>query len=191
MTHRAIDALDAARLGDVRDPYRAQRLRAQAQEARVAPAPSFRRPQAVPPRMAPAPSAGAGLPREGAGASTDPLRDQYTAHCVRNAIRAFQDEQARLQARGEAVSQGLKEAQTVLQARAQAANDLGTIAGLLPLQPYRVAAALPPLLPAALVAAASAAQAMVAPVAAAAAPRNATDDALVTDPATRSRTRRG
>ncbi|NMU92015.1 hypothetical protein HGQ98_20295 [Achromobacter ruhlandii] len=172
MSHCGIDALDAARMGDVRDPYRAERLRVQMQAARGAPAPSFTRPQAERPRATTPPGV-TGLARAGAGASVDPLRDQYTAHCVRNAIRAFHEEQARLQA------------------RAGAAKDLGTIPALLPLQPYRIAAAQPALLPPALVVAASAAQAMVAPVAAATAPCNATDDALATDPATRARTRRG
>lgn len=190
MSHCGIDALDAARMGDVRDPYRAERLRVQMQAARGAPAPSFTRPQAERPRATTPPGV-TGLARAGAGASVDPLRDQYTAHCVRNAIRAFHEEQARLQARGAAVNQALRDEQTVLQARAGAANDLGTIPALLPLQPYRIAAGQPALLPPALVVAASAAQAMVVPVAAATAPRNATDDALATDPATRARTRRG
>lgn len=188
MSHRALEPLDAARIGDTRDPYRAERLRAQMQAARVVPArhAAFARLQASVGRPEPAPIL-AGPPVHSDGAAVEALRDHYTAHCLRNAVQAFRQEQARLLERGLAVSQALKDEQSALQARAQAANDLGTIQGLLPLQPYRVAAGLPAILPPALVMAASAAQGpAVAAVAAVAAPRNAPDDAFATDPAARA-----
>ena len=59
MSHRALEPLDAARIGDTRDPYRAERLRAQMQAARVVPArhAAFARLQASVGRPEPAPNA--------------------------------------------------------------------------------------------------------------------------------------
>lgn len=59
-------------------------------------------------------------------------------------VLAFHDQQARLEARSIAVNQAERDEQTLLQGRAEAANDLGTIQGLLPLQAYRYAAGVPP-----------------------------------------------
>ena len=59
------------------------------------------------------------------------------AHCLKQAAEAQLAQQARLDAQSVAVNRAEIAAQTVLQVRAQAANDLGTIQGLLPLQAYR------------------------------------------------------
>lgn len=154
MSAQAIDPMGSVRIDDVRDPYRAERLRAQARTERA----GFARTQAVALALAHAgrsqavataalPQRGAGAAKPAVGLSLDRLGDQYTAHCLRNAIQAFRDAQARLQARDIANNQALREEQAVLRARADAANDLGTIQGLLPLQAHRVAAGLPLLLP--------------------------------------------
>ncbi len=73
------------------------------------------------------------------------LRDQYTAHCLKNAVLAHQAQQARLRERAIAANQAQRDEQTALQARADAANDLGTIQGLLPQQLYRHAVGVPPI----------------------------------------------
>ena len=112
MSLRAIEPIGAARIDNVVDGYRAERLRAQAQADRAA------RPQAPP-----------------------------FADCLKHAIQAFHDQLARLDARSLAANQALRNEQTAQQVRAEAANDLGTIQGLLPLQPYRFSAGLPPALP--------------------------------------------
>lgn len=59
------------------------------------------------------------------------------AHCLKQAADAQLAQQTRLDAQSVAVNRAEIAAQTVLQVRAQAANDLGTIQGLLPLQAYR------------------------------------------------------
>ena len=74
------------------------------------------------------------------------LQDQYANDRQSNAIAAFVRQQARLQAHGDA------------------ANDLGTIQGMLLLQPYRFAAVVPPIQPSQLAAAASAVPHNVKPV---------------------------
>ncbi|MFY0478512.1 hypothetical protein [Achromobacter marplatensis] len=81
-----------------------------------------------------------------AQAHTDRAASPF-AHCLKHAVQAFHDQQARLDAHSIAVNQAQRDEQTVLEARAEAANDLGTIQGLLPLQPYRFAVGPPPLLP--------------------------------------------
>ncbi|MEN5397736.1 hypothetical protein ABE612_09485 [Achromobacter xylosoxidans] len=154
MSAKAIDPMGSVRIDDVRDPYRAERLRAQARTERA----GFARTQAAALALAQAgrsqaaataasPQRGAGAGRPAVGVPLDRLGDQYTAHCLRNAIQAFHDAQARLLARGIANNQALREEQAALRARADAANDLGTIQGLLPLQAHRIAASLPLLLP--------------------------------------------
>ncbi|WP_241130834.1 hypothetical protein [Achromobacter xylosoxidans] len=154
MSAKAIDPMGSVRIDDVRDPYRAERLRAQARTERA----GFARTQVAALALAQAgrsqaaataasPQRGAGAGRPAVGVSLDRLGDQYTAHCLRNAIQAFHDAQARLLARGIANNQALREEQAALRARADAANDLGTIQGLLPLQAHRIAASLPLLLP--------------------------------------------
>lgn len=154
MSAKAIDPMGSVRIDDVRDPYRAERLRAQARTERA----GFARTQAAALALAQAgrsqaaataasPQRGAGAGRPAVGVPLDRLGDQYTAHCLRNAIQAFHDAQARLLARGIANNQAVREEQAALRARADAANDLGTIQGLLPLQAHRIAASLPLLLP--------------------------------------------
>lgn len=194
MSSRAIDPLGSARIDDVRDPYRAERLRAQARAERAArpQEPSFARIQAAR-QPAAATKASlqrpAGVRKQDPGESIDQLRGQYTAHCLRNAVLAFHDQQVRLEARAIAVNQAERDAQTERQTRADAANDLGTIQGLLPQQPYRYAAGVPLVLPQPLIAVVAPTQIAVDPVTRAAASRSTTDDALGTDPATRARSR--
>ncbi|CAB3822435.1 hypothetical protein ACUDCK_18560 [Achromobacter sp. CF-sbj1-Ac2-l] len=213
MSANAIDPIDPPRIDAVRDPYRLERLHAQLRTDRAmrARAAAFSRihaaqTQAVsataavaasqpPPPAAPAATASS-APRAAApkmdapGIALEPLRDQYTAHCLKLAIQAFRDEQARLQARTVATNRAERDAQAALQARAEAANDLGTIQGLLPQLPYRFVAGLPAILPSQTVAAPGPAPITVGPVAQAAALRNAIDDALAGDPAQRARNRR-
>ncbi|MBB1594637.1 hypothetical protein [Achromobacter sp. UMC46] len=69
------------------------------------------------------------------------------AHCLKNAIQAYHDQLAALDAHSLATHQALRDEQTAQQVRAEAANDLGTIQGLLPLQPYRFSVGLPLILP--------------------------------------------
>lgn len=88
------------------------------------------------------------------------LQDQYANDRQANAIQAFIREQARLQAHGDA------------------ANDLGTIPGMLLLQPYRFAAGVPPIQPSQVAAAASAVPSNVNPVFSIDATRRATEDPL-------------
>jgi|GEM_PF-1973605 len=80
-------------------------------------------------------------------ASVKPARESYTAHCVRNAAQAFHAQLDRLNAQSVAENQAQRDAQTALQVRAQAANDLGTIQGVLALQGQRYAVSQPPLRP--------------------------------------------
>lgn len=148
MTTRAIDPMGSARIDDVRDPYRAERVRAQTREVRTAglkPAPFA----AIASLHSPMTATTSGLPRPGhaqaqvSGMPLDPLRDQYTAHCVKQAIAAFHAQQARQDAHTIAVNRALRDEQTALQARADAANDLGTIQALLPQQAYRFVVSAP------------------------------------------------
>lgn len=192
MSSRAIDSLGAIRIDDVGDPYRSERVRALAQTERAGrpQASSFARLRAA---QQPAAATAAALrppadvSKHDPGESIDQLRGQYTAHCLRAAIQAFHDQQARLEARSIALNRAERDEQTERQARADAANDLGTIQGLLPLQPYRFAAGVPLILPQPWVAAADGAQSMAAQVAPS---RGATDEALNADSATRARSRR-
>ncbi|MNX83319.1 hypothetical protein D3C86_1150790 [compost metagenome] len=194
MSSSAVEPIGRARIDDVRDPYRAEQLRAQMRADRVVrpQASQFARIQAARQSgMATTSSVQKAVivRKDDPGESVNPLRDQYTAHCLMNAIQAFHDQQARLEALALAVNQALKDEQTTLQARAEAANDLGTIQGLLPLQSYRYAIRLPQILSQQLAAAAGVSQVMVAPVSHAATSRSTTDDAFSTDPTTRARTR--
>ncbi|CAB3684063.1 MAG: hypothetical protein J0I68_03040 [Achromobacter sp.] len=217
MSANAIDPIDPLRIDAVRDPYRLERLhaqlrtdramraraaefsrihaaQAQAVSATAAAAAAAATSQPTPP-AAPASTASSAPPAaapkmDPPGIALEPLRDQYTAHCLKLAIQAFRDEQARLQARTVAINRAERDAQAALQARAEAANDLGTIQGLLPQLPYRFVAGLPAILPSQTVAAPGPAPITVGPVAQAAALRNATDDALAGDPAQRARNRR-
>ncbi len=160
MNSSAIDPIGHTRIDTVPDPYRAQHAaRTQAQQfARIH---STRQAAAATP---PAPRQSSSPNADVPDASTDPLRDQYTAHCLKLAIQAFHDQQARLDAHAIAVNRALRDEQTVLQARADEANDLGTIQGLLPQLPYRFVVGVPPLLPLPLSAAAQPTSTMVAPV---------------------------
>lgn len=165
MSSSAVDPIGHTRIDTVPDPYRAQHAaRAQAQQfARIHSA----RQATVAATAAAATSAAwqsASPKADVPGASTDPLRDQYTAHCLKLAIQAFHDQQARLDAHAIAVNRALRDEQTALQARADAANDLGTIQGLLPQQPYRFVVGVPPMLPLPLSVAAHATPTIVAPV---------------------------
>lgn len=165
MNVRAIDPMGSARIDDVRDPYRVERVRAETY-ARVHAA---LRPQPTPKAVI--------AKHDTPSVPVNPLRDQYTAHCLKNAIQAFHAQQARLEALGLAVSRALQDEQTALQARADAANDLGTIQGLLPLQPYRFAVAMPQVIPQLMAAAADVGPLRVGPVNPAATSRGATDQA--------------
>lgn len=160
MSSSAIDPIGHTRIDTVPDPYRAQlAARPQAQQ--------FARVQAAKQATAAsAPAAGqfARIKSDDAAASTDSLRDQYTAHCLKLAIQAFHDQQARLDAHAIEVNRALRDEQTALQVRADAANDLGTIQGLLPQLPYRFVVGVPPMLPLPLSAAAQPTSATVAPV---------------------------
>lgn len=195
MNARAIDPMGTARIDDVRDPYRAERLRAQMRADRVTrpQAPPFSRIQAARPPAVPtaaAPQKPAIVRQDDRDQSVNPLRDQYAAHCLMNAIEAFHDQQARLEAQALAGNQALKDEQVEQQARAEAANDLGTIQGLLPLQPYRFVVGVPPIMVQQVAAVSGAAPLVVGPVAHAAPLRNATDDAFGTHTSTRERARR-
>lgn len=195
MNARAIDPMGTARIDDVRDPYRAERLRAQMRADRVArpQAPPFAGIQAARPPAVPtggAPQKPVIVRKDDRDQSVNPLRDQYAAHCLMHAIEAFHDQQAKLEAQALAGNQALKDEQVEQQARAEAANDLGTIQGLLPLQPYRVVAGVPPIMVQQVAAVSGAAPLVVGPVAHAAPLRNATDDALSTHASTRDRARR-
>lgn len=213
MSANAIEPIDPLRIDAVRDPYRLERLHAQSRADRamrtraaefarihaahaqaVSAPPATAAFQPTPP-AAPTATASSAPPaaapkKDAPGVALEPLRDQYTAHCLKLAIQAFRDEQARLQARTVATNRAERDAQAALQARAEAANDLGTIQGLLPQLPYRFVAGLPAILPSQTVAAPGPAPITVGPVAQAAALRNATDDALAGDPAQRARNRR-
>ncbi|MEN4918480.1 hypothetical protein ABE485_07395 [Achromobacter spanius] len=181
MTSYAVDPIGAAGIDDVRDPYRAERLREQMRAGHAArpQAAQFQRLQAARKPAAAAPGQRPEIARtHGPATSANALRDDYTAHCLKAAIQAFHDQQARLDARAIALNQALKDEQTLLQARAEAANDLGTIQGLLPQQAYRYTAGVPPFLAQQMTGTAGAAQMMVGPVAEAAKPRGSTDDAF-------------
>ncbi len=179
MNARAVGPIGHARIDDVQDPYRTERLRAQARATRVAPASFARMHAALRPAEA---DATRHVERPGDGvAPLDTLRDQYTAHCLRNAIRAYHDQQARLDADGVAASQAVRRERTAQQARADAANDLGTIQGLLPLQAYRSAAGIAAILPPPSTPATGAAPWSVGPVTEAAKVRGSTDDAFGAD----------
>lgn len=160
MSSSAIDPIGHTRIDTVPDPYRAQlAARQQAQQ--------FARVQAAKQATAASASAAGQFARnkaDNAAASTDALRDQYTAHCLKLAIQAFHDQQAGLDAHAIAVNRALRDEQTALQVRADAANDLGTIQGLLPQLPYRFVVGVPPMLPLPLSAAAQPTSATVAPV---------------------------
>ena len=185
MSSSAIDPIGHTRIDTVPDAFRAQHAaRTQAQQ--------FARIQAA--RQAAAAAAAAATPATSAtrqssspnidvpGASTDPLRDQYTAHCLKLAIQAFHDQQARLDTHAIAVNRALRDEQTALQARADAANDLGTIQGLLPQLPYRFVVGVPPMLPLPLSAAAQPTSAMVAPVTPTEKRRSSTEGAASSPP---------
>lgn len=192
MSFRTVDPLGPARIDDARDPYRSERLRAQMRSDRAArpQAPPFARIQAArQPAAATATSSrkSVSVRNDVPAVSANPLRDQYTAHCLMNAILAFHDQQARLDARAIAVNQALRDEQATLQARAEAANDLGTIQGLLPQQPYRYATGVPPILAQQLTPAAGGAQVMVGPVTHAAKTRGSTDHVFRTDLANQAR----
>lgn len=110
--------------------------------------------------------------------SADPLRDDYTAHCLKLAVQAFHEQQARLDARIAQVNQALKDERTLLEGRAEAANDLGTIDALLLQQAYRYAAGVPAALAPPMPSSSGHAPLSVAPVALAAKTRGATEDAF-------------
>lgn len=183
MSSSAVDPIGHTRIDTVPDPYRAQHAaRVQAQQfARLH---SAR--QAT---VAAATSAATSATRQSAspkadvpGASMDPLRDQYTAHCLKLAVQAFHDQQARLDAHAIAVNRALRDEQTALQVRADAANDLGTIQGLLPQLPYRFVVGVPPMLPLPLSPAAQPTPTMVAPVTQAEKLRSSTEGAASKPP---------
>ncbi|SSW70025.1 hypothetical protein [Achromobacter agilis] len=190
-----MSSIEVGQIDDIRDCYRAEPVRAQTRADRVA------RPQVPPFALIPAaahqPPAATAAPtaravrarQNGPGDSVNPLRDQYAAHCLKNAIQAFHDQQARLDALAAAADRAQQDELAALQARAEAANDLGTIQGLLPLQTYRFAVGIALILPQHAAPAAGAAHAVVSPVAPAATPRGATDDAFGSDPAARARAR--
>lgn len=197
MIARAIDPTGQVRIADTQrpyvqnrdivDPYRSERLRAQTRAAPPTQPPlsPYARIQAV--QGSAAMAAGAPLARAAhrpasvdaarPTASVDAMRDQYTAHCLKNAIQAYHDQQARLDARSVAANRKLRDEQTALQARADAAHDLGTIQGLLPYQAYRCAAGVMAVLPPPFAVAAGMPLLMVGPVGTAAKPRHSTDDA--------------
>lgn len=173
MSSRAVDPIGHTRIDTIPDPYRAQHAaRPQAQQfARIHAAR-----QAVPAAAATPSRQANKTGRDEAGASLNPLRDAYTAHCLKLAIQAFHDQQARLDAHAIAVNRALRDEQTALQVRAEAANDLGTIQGLLPQLPYRFVVGVPPMLPLPLSAAAQPTSATVAPVNQAEKLRSGTED---------------
>lgn len=112
----------------------------------------------------------AGL-QAGGQSSADRLRDGYAADRLARATQAFKDHQA------------------MVQDQAEQANDLGTIHGLAPLQPYRIAMINPWIEPQQLAAVAGGMAARVAQVSAVDALRSGTDDASGSDPAARARLR--
>jgi uncharacterized protein YukE len=156
--------------GPARPLYHPDRV-AHAQASPFAPARALRQPAAT----TSGPSAGVASHD---GMSVHRLRDQYTAHCLRNAVLAYHAQQARLQERAIAVNRALRDEQAALQARADAANDLGTIQGLMPQQIHRHAVGVPPIVAPPFTAAAGVGQASVAPVADIAKTRSATENAL-------------
>lgn len=211
MTARAIDPTGQVRIADfqrpyvqdryIHDPYRSERLRAPTRAApstQLRPA-SYARVQAAQGSvamaagapLAPAAHRPAGVDAAQPPASVDAMRDQYTAHCLKNAIQAYHDQQARLDARSVAANRKLRDEQTALQARADAAHDLGTIQGLLPYQAYRFSAGVAAVLPPPFTAAAGMPPLRVGPVGTAVKPRHSTDDAFGADPHRRGRQRSG
>ncbi|HCQ48440.1 MAG TPA: hypothetical protein DIW53_17460 [Achromobacter sp.] len=198
MTARAIDPTGQVRIADIQrpyvqdryihDPYRSERVRAPTRAApstQLRPSPYARiqaarelvaKSAAVVP-AAPDAHRPAGVDTAEAPISVDAMRDQYTAHCLKNAIQAYHDQQARLDARSVAANRQLRDEQTALQARADAAHDLGTIQGLLPYQAYRFSAGVMAVLPPPFTVAAGMPLLMVGPVGTAAKPRHSTDDA--------------
>lgn len=180
MRSTAIDPLGPAPADSARDPYRAERLLAQsrAESAARAKGPTFARLHAARQTDAAASAPNRLSFTEGdaaAGTSVNSLRDSYTAHCLKLAIAAYHAQRARLEARALAVNQALRDEQAMLQARAQAANDLGTIQGLLPQLAYRYAAGVPPVVAQQWAAVAAVAPDVVGPVAPAAKPRTGTE----------------
>lgn len=170
---------------NVRDPYRTEHVATQLRADRLA------RPQATPfPRLLAArhsaqPATAVQRPdiaSQQDATSVDPLRDDYTAHCLKLAVLAFHEQQARLDARIAQVNQALKDEQTLLEARAEAANDLGTIDALLPQQAYRYATGMPAVLAPPLPSPPGPASLSVAPAASAAKTRGATEDAFGAEP---------
>lgn len=110
MTIHAIGPTGSARIDDVLDAYRAERMRAEALAQRRTEAKT----------LAPA-----------------------FAHCLKLAMQVVREQQAALEARSIEVNRAEQKDLTMLQVRAEAANDLGTIQGLTPLQQYRYAAGVP------------------------------------------------
>lgn len=187
MRSTSLDPLGPARTDDARDPYRAERLRAQTRAERVArpQAAQFARLQAVRHAASAVATSNPKLPVDrsaDAGASINSFGDAYTAHCLQLAIKAYHAQQARQEVRALAANKAARDEMTKQQARAEAANDLGTIQGLLPQQAYRYATGVPPIVEEQMSAAASVAPGMVRPVAAAAKARSSTDDAHGGDP---------
>lgn len=177
----ALYPLGPARTDGPSDPYRAERLRTQtrtdrasrSQTAQFAWLPGVRnagsRATASNPKLPIDPGAEA-------RAAINSLGEAYTTHCLKLAIEAYHAQQARQEAHALATSRAVKEEIAKQQARAEAANDLGTIQGLLPQQAYRYATGVPPVV-AEMSAATVVAPGMVGPVAAAANARSSTDDA--------------
>ncbi|MDH1521239.1 hypothetical protein [Achromobacter mucicolens] len=178
----ALNPLAPARADDASDPYRVERLRAQTHTERAA------RPQAT--RFIPLPAVRNAaseaiasppkLPIEPVTktrSAINPLGEAYTAHCLKLAIEAYHAQQARQVAHAQAANLAAQEEMSKQQARTNAANDLGTIQGLLPQQAYRYAAGVPPVVAEQMSVAAFVAPDRVGPVAAAAKARSSTDEA--------------
>lgn len=185
MTSTAIESLGRAGADGVRSAYRTEAHIWRAAPAQVQPYARIHAARQL--TLAPAPpEVPVSVRRD---EPVDALRDHYTAHCLSNAIQAFHEQQARLDARSVEANKAQRDEQTRLQSRADAANDLGTIQGLLPLQPYRYAVGVPPILPQQIAAAAGVGKAAIDPVAQAAILRSTTEDAVGADPTTRARIR--
>lgn len=173
MSRNAIDSLDAVRIDAVHNPYLAERVRGQSRVDldRLERARAYASVQAEQAASAPAPQASLQNLID-PNVNLNQFRDKYAEHNLSSAIEAFHKEQA------------------ALQARADAEHDLGTIQGVLPLQPYRIAVAAPPVVAQQIAAVVNNLKPEVMPVRNVDGLRNASDDALSSDATTRARTRR-
>ncbi|MDQ8033422.1 MAG: hypothetical protein REJ50_15525 [Bordetella sp.] len=147
MNTSSVEAIGRPRIDTLQNPYLEERVRAQMRAERLEYAHVAARmgAEATQAACVVIPYTSHSQAGEGAGPSVDALRNDFAAHCLQRAIQAFHEQLARLDARAAEVDHAARDEQSLLQARAAAAQDLGTIEGLSSLQPYRSAAVWPTL----------------------------------------------